>query len=92
LVAEPVAKVSEDPQDNVATRIGAGQIHLVINTPFGKNALSDGAAIRRAALAKGIPCITTLSATAATVEGIRAIRQGPLSVRALQDWYHRPCR
>jgi len=92
LVAEPVAKVSEDPQDNVATRIEAGQIHLVINTPFGKNALSDGAAIRRAALAKGIPCITTLSATAATVEGIRAIRQGPLSVRALQDWYHRPCR
>jgi hypothetical protein len=36
----------------------------------------------------GIPCLTTLSAAAAAVEGIRALQEEATSVAALQE-YHR---
>ena len=46
------------------------------------------AAIRAAALRLQIPCLTTLSAAAAAVEGIRAWREEATGVAALQE-YHR---
>jgi carbamoyl-phosphate synthase large subunit len=46
----------------------------VINTPEGRNARSDGYAIREAALARRVPCITTLSGAAAAVHAIATAR------------------
>jgi hypothetical protein len=45
-------------------------VHLVVNTPTGVGARSDGYEIRRAAVAHGIPCLTTL---AAGISAARAI-------------------
>ena len=61
------------PVDEVLNKIGEGSPHvvdwiergdvdLVVNTPTGSGARTDGWEIRRAAVARGIPCITTLSA------------------------------
>ena len=66
----------------------AGEIQLVINTPLGGAAHRDEASIRAAALRLGIPCLTTLSASAAAVEGIRARQEGATGIAALQE-YHR---
>jgi carbamoyl-phosphate synthase large subunit len=55
---------------------------LVVNTPEGGNARSDGYAIREAALAARIPCITTPSGAAAAVHAIASARsEGALSLQ-----------
>ena len=61
------------------------EVSLVINTPFGRKSFYDDTYIRRTALQHGIPCITTLSAAAACVEGIRSLREGFRSITTLQE-------
>ena len=46
---------------NVVDWIESGEVDLVVNTPTGSGARTDGWEIRRAAVARGIPCLTTLS-------------------------------
>ncbi len=64
-----------------------GRVDLIINTPRGSQAHEDGIAIRSQAYALGIPIITTMSAAAAAVQGIKRMREKPLSVRSLQSHY-----
>ena len=61
------------------------EIHLVVNTPLGRDAQRRRRAIRRAALQHDVPCITTLSGALAAAEGIAALRRGTLDVRSLQE-------
>jgi carbamoyl-phosphate synthase large subunit len=83
-----VAKVSEG-HPNAADLIAAGRVDVVINTPFGREPRSDGAAIRTAAAAAGIPCVTTLQGVYAAVQGIEALQGSSEEPRSLQE-YHRP--
>ncbi|MGH9316412.1 MAG: ATP-grasp domain-containing protein, partial [Thermoanaerobaculia bacterium] len=85
--AERVFKVNEG-RPNAVDQMEAGQIQLVINTPLGRESHYDETAIRAAALRLAIPCLTTLSASAAAVEGIRAWQEEATGVAALQE-YHR---
>jgi carbamoyl-phosphate synthase large subunit len=73
---ESVRKLSEAVGDEptVIDLIRRGRCDLVINTPEGRNARSDGYAIREAALARRVPCITTLSGAAAAVHAIATAR------------------
>jgi carbamoyl-phosphate synthase large subunit len=59
----------------VVDLIRRGRVDLVVNTPEGGNARSDGYAIREAALAARIPCITTPSGAAMAVHAIAAARR-----------------
>jgi carbamoyl-phosphate synthase large subunit len=68
---ERIKKVSEG-SPNVVERIDAGEVDLVINTPTGSGARADGYEIRRAAIGRGIPCITTMSGASAAQRAIRA--------------------
>jgi carbamoyl-phosphate synthase large subunit len=61
------------------------EIQLIINTPLGRSAYYDDTYIRKNALARSIPCLTTLSAAAASVEGIRALQSGADGVSSLQE-------
>ena len=72
---------------HVVDFIRSGEVDMVINTPTGSGARSDGYEIRSAAVKRGIPCITTLTGAAAAVSAIRALREQGLGVRALQDYY-----
>ncbi|HEY1357894.1 MAG TPA: carbamoyl-phosphate synthase large subunit, partial [Thermoleophilaceae bacterium] len=81
---ERIKKLSEG-SPNVVERIDAGEVELVINTPTGSGARADGYEIRRSAVARGIPCITTLSGASAAQRAIRANRSGEGSVIALQE-------
>jgi len=87
LKATRIFKVNEG-SPNAVERMEAGEIQLVVNTPLGGESHYDEAAIRAAALRLRIPCLTTLSAAAAAVEGIRARREEATGVAALQE-YHR---
>jgi carbamoyl-phosphate synthase large subunit len=81
-------KVAEG-SPHVVDAISGGEVDLVINTPTGSGARSDGWEIRRAAVSRGIPCITTLSGGQAAARAIRAARAGEPEVRSLQEWHAR---
>jgi carbamoyl-phosphate synthase large subunit len=85
---ERILKVSEG-SPNVVDRIEAGDVDMVINTPTGSGARSDGYEIRRAAVARGIPCITTMTGASAAQRAIRAARGAPPEVRPLQELHAR---
>jgi carbamoyl-phosphate synthase large subunit len=70
---------------NVADCIERGEVDLIINTPTGSGARADGWEIRRAAVARGIPCITTLSGGHAAARAIAAARSGEPTVLSLQE-------
>ena len=70
---------------HVVDWIERGDVELVVNTPTGTAARTDGYEIRRAAVAHGIPCITTLSGGMAAARAIAAARLGDPPVVALQD-------
>jgi carbamoyl-phosphate synthase large subunit len=82
--AEAINKLQEGP-DNVVDRIVRGEVDLVINTPTGTRARSDGYEIRAAAVARGIPCITTISGGMAATRAIIAARREAPKVVSLQE-------
>jgi carbamoyl-phosphate synthase large subunit len=84
LAVETVFKVNEG-RPHVADRIRSGAIDLLVNTPLGGDSFYDEHALRRAAIARRVPILSTLSAARAAVEGIRLLRDNVLTVRALQE-------
>jgi carbamoyl-phosphate synthase large subunit len=81
---ETVYKVNEG-RPNIVDLIKTGKVHLVINTPLGRESFWDEKSIRRAAVRYQVPCITTLSAARAAAQGIRARMGTSPDVAALQD-------
>ena len=81
---ERVRKVSEGDH-HVGDLITNGRIDLVVNTPFGRGARTDGYYIRTASAASGVPCITTLPGVFAAVRGIEALRGDPTEPRSIQE-------
>jgi carbamoyl-phosphate synthase large subunit len=80
------ARVTRGP--SVVDLIEAGDVDLVFNTPRGGiGPRADGYEIRTAAVRHGIPCITTLSAILAAIQGIEALRGGTVGVRSLQGFH-----
>ncbi|HUT36848.1 MAG TPA: carbamoyl-phosphate synthase large subunit [Planctomycetota bacterium] len=71
---------------NVVDLIKNKQIKLIINTVSGKNPRKDEVYIRNVAIASGIPLITTVSAAAAVVQGIDALRKSGIAVKSLQEY------
>jgi carbamoyl-phosphate synthase large subunit len=66
--------------------IEEGKVDLVVNTPTGSGARTDGWEIRRAAIARGIPCLTTLAAGLSAARAIAlALREGEPDVLCLQE-------
>ncbi|HEV7132945.1 MAG TPA: carbamoyl-phosphate synthase large subunit [Gaiellaceae bacterium] len=76
LEVEALRKLSEAVGDEITVidLIRRGRCDLVINTPEGRNARSDGYAIREAALSRRVPCITTMAGAAAAVHAIANAR------------------
>ncbi len=79
-----VWKVREGRPD-VVDRVKNGDIQLIINTPLGKKAQYDEAAMRLAGLRFGVPCITNLQAAKALPDALRSMKAGELGVTRLQD-------
>jgi carbamoyl-phosphate synthase large subunit len=82
---ERLNKIGEG-SPHVLDWIERGDVDLVVNTPTGSGARTDGWEIRRAAVAHGIPCLTTLAAGVSAARAIaRARRDGEPEVLCLQE-------
>jgi carbamoyl-phosphate synthase large subunit len=83
--AQPLNKIGEG-SPHVLDWIERGDVDLVVNTPTGFGARTDGYEIRRAAVMHGIPCLTTLSAGVSAARAIAgARRDGEPEVLCLQE-------
>jgi carbamoyl-phosphate synthase large subunit len=85
---ERIFKITEG-SPNVVDLIESGDVDLVINTPTGSGARADGWEIRRSAVRRGIPCITTMTGATAAQRAILARRKGDPPVRSLQELHGR---
>jgi carbamoyl-phosphate synthase large subunit len=82
---EVVNKVHEG-SPHTADRIEAGDVALVINTVGpDPQAVEDSRSLRRAALMKRVPYVTTLAAARASADAISALRAQNIGVRSLQE-------
>lgn len=80
---EVVAK-AQDGSTQIVDLIRAGKIQMVLNTPLGPHAHTDGQSMRSAAIAMNVPLLTTLSAAMAAVSAIQALRNKELEYESLQ--------
>ncbi|MGD2102016.1 MAG: carbamoyl-phosphate synthase large subunit [Acidimicrobiia bacterium] len=88
ITAETVNKIGEGPRD-IGERLENGEVQLVVNTPRGGKARSDGMSIRQIARRNSIPCVTTVQGGLAVA---RSLRAGPGAIhrpRSLQEWHVR---
>lgn len=75
-----------DPRLSAVEVIKAGEVNMVINTPYGNSGPRvDGYEIRSAAVSMNIPCVTTVQGASAAVQGIEAGIRGDIGVMSLQE-------
>ncbi len=85
--AERIYKITEG-RPNIADQIANGVIQLIINTPAGKESVTDDSYIRKAAIKHRVPYITTMAAAKASAEGILAMKNNTnINVKSLQAYH-----
>jgi carbamoyl-phosphate synthase large subunit len=84
--AEFIMKVHEG-RPNIVDAITNGEIHLVVNTPAGKQSEYDDSYIRKSSIKYKVPYITTTSAALAATKGIKDRRNGAYKVKSLQEYH-----
>ncbi|MFH1135665.1 MAG: carbamoyl-phosphate synthase large subunit [Pseudomonadota bacterium] len=85
--SDPIGKVGYGRPD-VVDAIKNGDVHLLINTPSGRESSRGSAEVRKAAIKYKIPYVTTTAAARAAAKGIAGRREEAPKVRPLQE-YHR---
>ena len=85
----PVTKLNKlnEGHPNVLDMVKNNEMHLIINTPGGKQQRADEIIIRSTAVAHRVPTITVLRAAIATAAAIRSMKAGPLEVRSIQEYH-----
>jgi carbamoyl-phosphate synthase large subunit len=89
--ARAINKIGEG-SPHVVDWIERGDVDLVINTPVGTGARTDGYEIRSAAIASGVPCITTMAGGIAAARAIASARRGAPEVISLQEIHRSEAR
>jgi carbamoyl-phosphate synthase large subunit len=84
--SDVVNKVGEGP-DDTRERIESGRVQLVVNTPRGGRARSDGRVIRHASRLRGVPCVTTIQGALSVARSLRAGDAAVHDPMSLQDWH-----
>ena len=86
--AQAAGKVGEG-DIKILDLIKDNKLKLIINTPSGQRGQSDMRPIRSLAVARGVPCITTLQGAQAAVSGIEAALKKQLEVKSLQEYLNK---
>ncbi|CAN5241920.1 carbamoyl-phosphate synthase large subunit [soil metagenome] len=88
-VVEEVAKLSEaDERRDLLEAISGGEVRLVVNTPSPSSVpVREAGAIRRAALAEGIVCLTSIDTAIVAASSLQpaVVRQAG-DIRSLGEW------
>jgi len=86
VACKPILKLMEG-RPNIMDAVVNGELHLIINTPSGKQSQADDSYVRKGAIRHGIPYITTVAAAKAAAEGIAARQAGDAPVKSLQEYH-----
>ena len=66
--------------------INNGDVSLIVNTPIGKDAVTDDSYLRKAAIKAKVPYMTTMAAAKATADGLLYMKNHPESeVKSIQE-------
>ncbi|MBN2376873.1 MAG: carbamoyl-phosphate synthase large subunit [Sedimentisphaerales bacterium] len=84
--SEFVLKITEG-RPNIVDRIINMEIDLIINTTIGKQSIVDSFSIRRTALDKGIPYVTTIRGAEAVCQAIQSLNSKTIEVCPIQHFY-----
>lgn len=76
-----------DKRPHIVDMLKNGEVHLIINTPYGKITKKDETIIRSTAILCGVPLVTTIAGAQATVSGIEALIKKKISVKPLQAYH-----
>lgn len=83
--AESIKKLQEG-RPNMLDLITNGKIDIIVNTPSGKESKDDDSYLRKAAIKKKVPYVTTMAAAKAAISGILEIKKhGNSEVKSLQE-------
>ena len=84
--SETVAKFSQaSGSRSIVEMITDGEVDVVVNTPSGADARSDGYEIRAATTAADKPIFTTVAQLSAAIGSFEIIRESGFSVKSLQE-------
>ena len=73
LEVETVSKIHEDPENNTLTLIESGKVNYVLSTSSkGRIPTRDSVKIRRKAIERNVPCLTSLDTAAALADSIKS--------------------
>ncbi|KAF6150558.1 hypothetical protein GIB67_030359 [Kingdonia uniflora] len=90
ILVDRVLKMHEG-RPHAGDMIANGQIQLMVITSSGDELdQDDGRQLRRMALAYKVPVITTVAGALASVEAIQSMKQSPIKMIALQDFFDVP--
>ena len=79
-------KKLKEGRPNIHDLMMNGKIDIVVNTPIGQDRKEDDSYLRKTAIKKKIPYITTIAAAQATVSGLISMnRAGIGEVKSLQE-------
>ncbi len=81
-----VKKLNEG-SPNVWDLMREKKVQMIINTPKGRGPRLDDRYIRARAIDLEIPCLTTMAAVRAAIDGIRALRRRDWGVLPLQEYF-----
>ena len=83
--AEKINKLQEG-RPNMLDLITNEKIDIIVNTPSGKESKNDDSYLRKAAIKKKVPYVTTMAAAKAAVKGILTVKEhGSSEVKSLQE-------
>ncbi len=81
-----VLRITEG-RPNIVDSIINKEIDLIVNTTIGKQSIRDSFSIRRTALDRQVPYVTTIRGAMAVARAIEAMRARKISVRPIQLYY-----
>jgi carbamoyl-phosphate synthase large subunit len=84
--AEFALKMSEG-RPNIVDAIINRQIDLIVNTAVGKQSFMDAFSIRRTAVDRQVPYVTTIRGAGAVVQAIETLKAKKINVKPIQLYY-----
>ncbi|TKJ38801.1 MAG: carbamoyl phosphate synthase large subunit [Planctomycetes bacterium B3_Pla] len=84
--SEFVLKITEG-RPNIVDSIINDEIDLIINTTVGKQSIMDSFSIRRSALDRQVPYVTTIRGATAVAKAIEAMKNREIGVKPIQLYY-----
>ena len=86
VVLDGVLTVEVNGEEMTIDLLVNGEVQLLVNTPLGKRSQKDDYSLRQVAITQRVPYTTTLSGASAASDAILSLREGPKTVRSLQEW------